>query len=444
MRYEEQHSLCWISLGCSKNLVDTERVLGRLVERGWLLCEQPEQAEIIIVNTCGFVSDAVQESKQVLTDLATLKKNGCRGIIAAGCLVERLGNTLSADIPEIDALVGIPDADEIEAACREILRGRGRLFTHKDRAACKDTSRLRITPQHYSYLQITDGCNNRCSYCVIPLIRGPLRSKPLTDVLEEARELASDGVRELNIIGQDTTCYGQDAPGSPSLAELLRQVSKLDFTWIRLLYAHPAHLTDDVIDEIANNRRIVKYVDLPIQHINDDLLQRMNRKVGRAQIEGLIARIRSRIPGVALRTTVIVGLPGETDEAFEELLAFIEETRFERLGAFAYSREEGAPAGDFPGQVPERVKQKRLDMVMRRQRRIVGELAESMLGSKIDVVDERKSKTRRRLWEGRTYCDAPDVDGIIYLSGKELAEGMFAKAVITGSRDYDLEGEVVA
>ena len=443
MRYEEQHSLCWISLGCPKNLVDTERVLGRLVERGWLLCERPEEAEIIIVNTCGFIGDAVEESKRVLADVAQLKKNGCAGVIAAGCLVERLGNTLSAEVPEVDALVGIPDADEIEAACREILRGRGRLFTHKDRVICKDTSRLRITPQHYSYLQATDGCNNCCSYCVIPLIRGSLRSKPLPDVIEEARELASDGVRELNIIGQDTTSYGRDLPGSPSLVELLRAVSQFDFNWIRLLYTHPAHLGDDVIDEIARNRKIVKYVDLPIQHINDGLLHRMNRIVGRREIESLIGRIRSRIPGVIIRTSVIVGLPGETDEAFEELVEFIEATKFERLGAFAYSHEEGVPAFDFADQVPEKVKQKRLDVIMRRQRHLAAEFAQSMIGKKIDVVVERKSKAHRRLWEGRTYGDAPDVDGLIYLSGKAMDSGMFAKAIVTGSREYDLEGELI-
>ena len=446
MRFEqERHSLCWISLGCPKNLVDTERVLGRLVERGWLLCERPEEAEIIIVNTCGFIKDAAAESKKVLADLARLKKsNGCLGIIAAGCLVERVGNALSADVPDIDALVGLADADEIEASCREIIRGRGRLFTRKPRTPDTDTSRLRITPRHYSYIQITDGCSNRCHYCVIPLIRGPLRSKPFDAVIEEARELIADGVSELNVIGQDTTSYGRDLPGSPNLAQLLRELGKLDAHWIRLLYTHPAHLADDVIDEIAANGRIVKYVDVPIQHINSGLLRRMNRIAGRDEIERLIARVRERIPGVILRTSVIVGLPGETEEAFDELVEFIETARFERLGAFAYSREEGVPAYDFPDQVPEKVKRARLDVIMRRQRRIAAEFAESMVGRTVEVVVEGKSRSNRRLWEGRTYGDAPDVDGVIYLSGKDLQPGTFAQVKITGSRGYDLTGETVA
>ena len=438
----EQHTLCWISLGCPKNLVDTERVLGRLVERGWLICERPEEAEIIIVNTCGFIQEAAAESKRVLGELAQLKNNGCSGIIAAGCLVERMGNALSSDVPEVDAFVGLANVDDIEDACKDILRGRGRLFTRKPRSQDTDTGRLRITPHHYSYLQVTDGCNNRCGYCVIPLIRGPLRSKPFDAVIEEARELVSDGARELNVIGQDTTSYGSDLPGSPGLVPLLRELAKLDVHWLRLLYAHPAHLADDVIDEVAANDKIVKYIDLPIQHINDDILQRMNRRVGRAHIERLIARIRERVPGVILRTSVIVGLPGETDEAFEELVAFIEETRFERLGAFAYSHEEGVPAYDMPGQVPEKVKQKRLDVVMRRQHRIAAEIAQSMVGKTVEVVVEGRSKVHRRLMEGRTSGDAPDIDGMIYLSGDRLPPGTFAKAMITGARDYDLTGEI--
>ncbi|NQT20264.1 MAG: 30S ribosomal protein S12 methylthiotransferase RimO [Planctomycetes bacterium] len=443
MQQDRRHAICWISLGCPKNLVDTERVLGRLVERGWLLCERPDDADIVIVNTCGFIQDAADESKQLLAQLGQLKKNGCAGIIAAGCLVERMGNALSSDVPEVDAFVGLADADEIEAACREIIRGRGRLFTRKPHAAHNDTGRLRITPRHYSYLQITDGCNNRCNYCVIPLIRGPLRSKPLAAVMEEARELLGDGAKELNVIGQDTTSYGKDA-GGEDLPTLLSELCGLDVQWIRLLYTHPAHLTEAVIKVIAENDKIVNYVDIPIQHINDNILHRMNRIAGRKRIEDQIARLRAGIPGVILRTSVIVGLPGETHEAFEELLEFVGETRFERLGAFAYSREEGVPAYDFPAQVPEKTKQKRLGLIMRRQGKIAAETARAMIGKTVDVVVESKLKAKRSLWQGRTYGDAPDVDGIIYLSGKGLEPGMFAKATITGSRDYDLEGEILA
>ncbi|HUU68498.1 MAG TPA: 30S ribosomal protein S12 methylthiotransferase RimO [Planctomycetota bacterium] len=439
----EQHTLCWVSLGCPKNLIDTERVLGRLVERGWLICERPEEAEIIVVNTCGFIQDAATESKRVLAELAELKKNGCTGVIAAGCLVERLGNSLSAELPEIDAFVGIPTADDIEAACRDLLRGRGRLFTRKPRVYEKDTSRLRITPRHYAYLQVTDGCNNRCSYCVIPLIRGALRSKPFDDVIEEARELIADGALELNVIGQDTTSYGADAPGTPGLATLLRTLGELDVHWLRLLYTHPAHFTDDLIDEVAANDKILKYIDLPIQHINDDILRRMNRREGREHVERLIDRIRERIPGVVIRTSVIVGLPGETEAAFDELVEFIEKARFERLGAFTYSHEDGVPAYDFPDQVPEHVKDARLDIIMRRQRKIAAEFAHSMIGRTLEVIVEGKSKTNRRLWEGRTWADAPDVDGIVLLSGKNIKPGTFAQARITGSRDYDLTGEIV-
>jgi len=443
MRTEQKHTLGWISLGCPKNVVDTERVLGRLVERGWLICERPEEAEIVIVNTCGFIQEATAESRRVLSEVAELKKNGCVGVVAAGCLVERFGNALSAEMPEVDAFVGIADADEIEAACLDILRGHGRLFTRKPHLLHRDTGRLRVTPRHYAYLQITDGCDNRCGYCVIPAIRGPLRSKPIEAILEEARELAGDGVRELVVIGQDTTSWGRDLPGEHSLARLLRALGEIDFRWIRLLYAHPAHLSDEVIDEIAANDRIVKYVDLPIQHINDGILRRMNRIAGRADIERLIDRLRSRIPGLFLRTSLIAGLPGETDEAFDELLEFVERTKFERLGAFAYSREEGAPAHDYPDQVPEKVKQRRLDALMRRQRHVAEAVAESLVGRTLEVVAERKSRANRRTWEGRTCGDAPDVDGIIFLSGKGLAPGLFASARVTGSRQYDLEGEIV-
>ena len=439
-----KHSLSWISLGCPKNIVDSERTLGRLAERGWLICERPEDADIIIVNTCGFIGDACAESKQVLNEVGKFKQNGCAGIIAAGCLVERMGNALSAEVPEVDALVGIADADEIEAACREILRGRGRLFTRGPHKPHKDTGRLRITPRHYAYLQITDGCDNRCSYCVIPLLRGPLRSKPFGEIMREARELVADGAKELIVIGQDTTSYGKDLPGGEDLATVLRALCELDVEWIRLLYTHPAHLSDEVISAIAEHDKIVKYIDLPIQHINDTMLRRMNRIAGRERIEEIIARLRADIPEVVLRTTVIVGLPGETQEMFEELLEFVEKTEFERLGAFAYSREEGVPAYDFPGQVSEKTKLKRMDIIMRRQRRIAAGFAGSMIGKTVPVVVENKSKKNRRVWEGRTHADAPDVDGIVYLSGKGLGPGMFATAGITGSRDYDMEGEVMA
>ena len=442
MQSNRKYALCWISLGCAKNLVDTERVLGRLVERGWLICRQPEEADIVIVNTCGFIEEAAAESRRVLTELCELKKNGCAGIIAAGCLVERIGNSLSEDAPEVDAFVGIADADEIEAACREILQGRGRLFARKPHAHHKDTGRLRITPKHYSYLRITDGCSNCCSYCAIPLIRGPLRSKPFDEIMEEARELVADGVREINVIGQDTTSYGSDLANGHDLPRVLRALSELDVEWIRLLYTHPAHFSDELIEVLAAHDKIVKYVDLPIQHINEEILRRMNRLAGRDRIEQLIGRLRSRIPNVVLRTSVIVGLPGETEEAFEELLEFVDQMKFERLGAFAYSREEGVPAYDFPDQVPEKTKQERLDVIMRRQKQIAAEYARSMIGKTVDVVVENKSTTKRRAWEGRTCGDAPDVDGIIYLSGKKLCPGMFATAEITGSRGYDLEGTV--
>jgi len=444
MHDTRKYALCWISLGCPKNLVDTERTLGRLVERGWLISERPDEADIVVVNTCGFIGDAVAESVGVLRELGARKKEKGFGLIAAGCLVERMGNALSAQVPEIDALVGLADADEIEAACREILLGRGRLFARKPPALHDDRSRLRVTPRHYAYLRITEGCDNRCSYCVIPLIRGPLVSKPLEMVLAEARELVGDGARELNIIGQDTTSYGKDLDEGANLASLLRALCDVPATWIRLLYAHPAHLTEEVIDTVAENDKIVNYFDLPIQHINDDILRRMNRRVNRERIEKLISRIRDRIPGAVIRTSVIVGLPGETDDAFEELLEFIEQVRFERLGAFAYSREEGAPAYDFPDQVPEETKQARLETVMRSQRRTAAEFARSMVGKTVDVVVERKSKEKRRRWEGRTYADAPDVDGIIYLPGKDLEPGMFARARVTRAFDYDLEGEILA
>ena len=443
MQDKKKYALCWVSLGCPKNLVDTERTLGRLVERGWLISENPEDADIVVVNTCGFICEATAESIAVLRELAERKKEAGFGLIAAGCLVERMGNALSAEVPEVDALVGLADADEIEEACREILLGRGRLFKRKPQVLHDDRARLRVTPRHYAYLRVTEGCDNCCSYCVIPLIRGKLISKPLEMVIAEAHELVEDGARELIIIGQDTTAYGSDLPGRENLASLLRELCRVPATWIRLLYAHPAHLTAQVVDTVAANDKIVNYFDLPIQHINDSILRNMNRMVTRKRTEQLIDRIRKTVPGAVIRTSVIVGLPGETEEAFEELLQFIEDVRFERLGAFAYSREEGVPACDFPDQVPEEVKNRRLEIIMERQQKIAAEFARSMVGKTVDVVIERKSKQKRRLWEGRTYADAPDVDGIIYLPGKDFEPGTFTKAKVTRAFDYDLQGEVI-
>ncbi|MBM4079205.1 MAG: 30S ribosomal protein S12 methylthiotransferase RimO [Planctomycetes bacterium] len=446
-----------ISLGCPKNLVDSEKMLARIAERGAIICERAEDADTVLVNTCGFIKDAKQESVDVILEAGELKRQGrCRRIIVAGCLAQRYGDALKAEMPEIDAVIGVGRHEDVAALCCGSDNGgkRGRVhFAGTARRVLRTKCtrplfpgecgpRLRLTPRHFAYLRVAEGCNNRCSYCIIPRIRGPFRSRPMGELLREAEELAADGVKELNVIAQDTTLYGADLYGQPRLHLLLRQISRLSFRWVRLLYTHPGHWYPELIDELATNEVLCRYVDLPVQHISDRILRRMGRRVTRKRVRDLIETLRNRIPGVALRTALIVGFPGETRQDFQVLLGFIERVRFERLGAFAYSREEDTRAARFVPQVAEKTKQRRLDAVMSLQQRIAFEQNAQWIGREVEVLIDSRADDGRE-WLGRTYADAPEVDGSVIVTGRGLSPGIFCRARITGTRGYDLVAEPV-
>ncbi|MBD3296571.1 MAG: 30S ribosomal protein S12 methylthiotransferase RimO, partial [Candidatus Omnitrophica bacterium] len=376
-----------LSLGCPRNMLDSEVLMGSLVNRGYILVDSPEDADIGIVNTCGFISDAKEESVEMILRLAELKRSGdIRTLIVTGCLAQRYPAELSEEIDEIDGIFGTSDFRKIPELIETIYTGKKVRRVSKTPTYIYDgtSPRKLISPRHSIYLKIQEGCSNRCSYCVIPDLKGPRRSRGIASILDEAERLnEKHQVRELVLIGQDTTSFGMDAAGKSLLPELLRRLSPLlGENWIRLLYTHPAHLTDELIDTVAEYGNICRYMDMPIQHINDDILRGMNRKVPRRRIEELIARVRRRIPGVTMRTSVIVGFPGETEREFSELMEFLENIRFERLGAFIYSREEGTSAYSMPGQVPEDEKKARFDRVMSLQQRI-------STGNNLKYIDER-------------------------------------------------------
>ena len=417
-----------VSLGCAKNLVDSERILGRLADGGAIVGAPAEEADIIIVNTCGFIAPAKQESIETILELAEHKKAGrCGKLIVMGCLGQRYASLLRKQLPEADAVFGLDEEDAIVAACGlRVSPGR-------------KTGRLLLTPEHTSYLRIADGCDNRCSYCAIPLIRGPFHSRQPGEILREARQLVADGTREINLIGQDTTMYGSDLGGGISLPMLLEKLSSIPrLRWVRLIYTHPAHFTDGLIEAYASIPSLCPYVDLPLQHLNDVILKRMGRKVTRKQVLDLIARLRELVPGVAIRTTFIVGFPGETRAQFNELVNLVKQVRFDHLGAFAYSKEEGTRAARMRQQISERAKALRLREIMLAQREIVARKNRAMRGKVVEVVVDGKAPGRRDMWIARSRVQAPDVDSITWVKGRNLRPGQFLKILVTGSRGYDL------
>lgn len=424
-----------ISLGCPKNLVDAEQLLAALAQAGCIVCEELDDAQTIIINTCGFIQDAKEESLDLIFRCAEQKQHGpLEKLIVTGCLAQRYKHELAQQLPEADAVVGLNSIDEIVGLCTGRAAGR---------AACGVLPRLRLTPRHFAYLRIAEGCDNRCAYCTIPDIRGPLQSFPLEDLVREAEQLADDGAKELCLIAQDTTCYGIDVDGTPRLHELIERVAGIDAVqWIRLLYAHPAHVYPQLVDTLASTPKVVPYVDLPIQHISDRILAAMRRRVSQAQVRALIAELRERIPQCFIRTALIVGFPGEGTEEFGELRSFVEDMRFERLGAFVYSQEEHTPAAEFDGQVPEDVKQERLDAIMALQQGIAFEFNESLIGKTLPCVIDAPGE-QDDLWVGRTYGDAPEVDGSIYVRDSSLVPGQFLTLRVTAVQDYDLVGERV-
>ncbi len=435
----------FVSLGCSKNLIDTEVMLKKLADAGYAIVPDETQADIVVVNTCGFIESAKQESIENILDVAWLKTNGkLKGIVVTGCLAERYREQVSEEMPEVDAVLGTGSYDEIVAALNAVEQGK-KYESFKDKeAAPLGGERLVTTPEYTAYLKIAEGCDNRCTYCAIPSIRGRLRSRPIEDVVREAKELEAIGVKELNLIAQDTSRYGLDLYGKYALADLVRALTKeTSIPWIRLLYCYPDKITDDLLREMRDNPRLLKYMDLPIQHISDKILTKMNRHGNAALIRDAVERVRREIPGVTLRTTAIVGFPGETDEDFAELCAFIKEARFDRFGAFPYSQEEGTPAASFPDQVDEQVKQDRYDILMQTQLEISAELQRAKIGSTVTVLSEGYDVVAGTHY-GRSEADAPDVDGKVYFSSPvRVPAGRFVKVKITDALDYDLIGECV-
>jgi ribosomal protein S12 methylthiotransferase len=433
-----------VSLGCPRNMVDSELILGKLKAKGFIITYEIKGCDVAIINTCGFIEDAKREAIDVILQAAALKKEGSiKKLIVAGCLGQRYAKELKLDIPEIDAVLGIDGFKNIGEAVVKVLTGKKftdvkpprALYSHKDK-------RLLLSPSHYAYIKIADGCRNRCSYCAIYKIRGDFRSRKIDSVINEIKELTEKReLSELNIIAQDTTSYGIDSCKRLILPRLLEKICALRRAhWIRLLYTHPKNFTDELIEFMAAESSICKYIDLPIQHISDRILKKMNRKVCRKEIELLIEKIRTRIPKVALRTSVIVGFPGETEGEFNELLEFIKEAKFERLGAFIYSREEGTPAYRFNGQISDKKKKERFDSVMALQQEIAKEINQRFLGQSLEVlIDEKKENG---LYIGRSQYDAPEVDGEVYVhSAKTLTPGTFVNAQITDTLEYDLVGE---
>ncbi len=432
----------FISLGCSKNLVDTEVMLRKLHDAGFEITPDETEAEIIVINTCGFIESAKQEAIDNILDAAKLKEWGkCRHIIATGCLVERYREEVMNELPEIDALVGVGSISDIAEACEAIMRGE-KYTSFKDKNTSKlGGDRILTADEHSAYLKIAEGCDNKCTYCAIPLIRGKFRSRTVEDIVAEARDLEALGVKELNLIAQDTSRYGLDIYGEYSLAKLVREICKAtDIPWIRLLYCYPDKITDELIEEMRNNPRLLKYMDIPIQHISDSVLSRMNRHGGRDLICETVKKLRERVPGVILRTTAMVGFPGETEEDFTELCEFIKEAKFDRFGAFTYSEEEGTAAAEFDGRVDPQTKQDRYDILMQTQLTVTEEQNESKIGNTYTVICDGFD-TVAEIYYGRSYQDAPDVDGRVYFTSKKKVDvGQFVDVKITEAIDYDLVG----
>ncbi len=437
--------IVFVSLGCDKNLADTELMLGILREKGYEFVFDAEEADVAVVNTCCFIGDAKEESIQTLLELGDLRTSGrLKGLIAAGCLAQRYGEEVQKEIPEVDALVGTAAIEEIGEAVEDVLAGeRKNRFRDLNAPPAFRQERAVTTGGHYAYLKIAEGCGKHCTYCVIPGVRGNYRSIPMEELTAQAERLAQNGVKELILVAQETTIYGVDLYGKKSLPRLLKKLAEIrDIRWIRVLYCYPEEITQELIDVMAQEPKICHYLDIPIQHAADGVLRRMGRHTCQKELRELIGRLRERIPDICLRTTLISGFPGETQEDFEELYRFVNEMEFDRLGVFAYSQEEGTPAAGMPDQVEEAVKEARRDELMELQQAIAFEKAEDMIGREVTVMIEGRV-AEEDIYAARTYRDAPNVDGFLFLrTGANLMTGDFVKAVVTDSNEYDLIGEI--
>lgn len=438
-------NMMFVSLGCDKNLVDTEMMLGLLQGKGYCFTDDELQADVAVVNTCCFIGDAKEESIQTLLEMAELKKSGrLKVLIAAGCLAQRYREEIRKEIPEVDALVGTGAIEEIEDAVREALSGRGGdhyRSLKEPPARCRE--RVVTTGGHFAYLKIAEGCNKRCTYCIIPKVRGDYRSIPMEELVLQGEKLAEDGVKELILVAQETTLYGVDLYGRKCLPELLRRLAEIEgIRWIRLLYCYPEEITEELINTMAEVPKICHYLDIPIQHASDRVLRRMGRRTTKEELEGQIERLRQRIPDICLRTTLISGFPGETQEDFEELYRFVNEMEFDRLGVFPYSREEDTPAAEMDEQIPDSVKEARRNELMELQQAVAFEKAENMIGQKLSVMIEGKAADED-VYVARTYRDAPDVDGYLFVNTTAvLTTGDFVEVIVTDSNEYDLIGEI--
>lgn len=440
-----------VSLGCPKNLVDSETMLGLIHEENYEITNDPSEAEIIIVNTCGFIESAKEESINTILQMAEYKKSGsCKYIIVTGCLSQRYAEELFSELPEADAIAGVEVYDEIGSIIKRVMNGERFIMLERSKPDVIYTSketflpRILTTPSYTAYLKIAEGCDNCCSYCAIPKIRGPYRSKPMEQVLKEAKALAANGVKELIVVAQDTTRYGEDLPGGKLLlADLLKELNKIEsLKWIRVMYCYPNNFTDELIETFVSLDKVCKYVDLPLQHASNRLLTSMNRYDTREEVETLLAKLRKRIPGIVIRTTFIVGFPGETDADFEELKEFVEQQRFENAGVFAYSQEEGTVAGAMPNQIPDEIKQERYHELMALQAQISEEIHKDTEGQTLEVLVEGIEEDGSGLHYGRSYREAPDIDGLVFIENPgDIKPGCFVKVNILQGFTYESVGE---
>ena len=438
--------ILFISLGCDKNLVDTEVMLGMLASRGYEMTNDEQEADIIVINTCCFIHDAKEESIQNILEMAEYKKNGsAKALIVTGCMAERYRQEILDEIPEVDEVLGTTAYDRILDAVDAALAGQHEVMTADlDALPLPETKRLVTTGGHFAYLKIAEGCDKHCTYCIIPKIRGNFRSVPMERLLKEAQDLAEQGVKELILVAQETTLYGKDLYGEKSLPKLLRELCKISgIRWIRILYCYPEEITDELIQVMKEEPKICHYLDLPIQHANDTILKRMGRRTSKRELIDIVQKLRKEIPDICLRTTLITGFPGETQEQHEEVMEFIDTLEFDRLGAFTYSPEEDTPAATFEDQIDEEVKEDRQADIMELQQEIAFDKAEDMIGREVLVMIEGKVADENA-YVGRTYRDAPNVDGLIFINTDvELISGDFAKVKVTGALDYDLIGELM-
>lgn len=438
--------ILFISLGCDKNLVDSEVMLGILADRGFEMTDTEDDADIIIINTCCFINDAKEESINTILEMAEYKKTGpCKALIVTGCLAQRYKQEIVDEIPEVDAVIGTSKYDEIFDAVDQALKGSHFLDVDDlDRLPSVPGKRILTTGGHYAHLKIAEGCDKHCTYCIIPKIRGNYRSVPMEQLLAEAASLAEQGVKELILVAQETTLYGVDLYGKKSLHILLQELAKIKgIRWIRILYCYPEEIYPELIETIKNEKKVCHYLDMPIQHASDAILKRMGRRTTKAQLKETVSLLRKEIPDIVLRTTLIAGFPGETQEQHEELMEFVDEMEFERLGVFAYSPEENTPAASMPDQIPEEIKEERRDAILELQQDIAFDKAADMVGRTLYAMIEGKVADEPA-YVARTYADSPDIDGYVFVNtGEMLMSGDFVKVKITGSAEYDLIGELV-